>query len=572
MKPLRILFLTHSFNSLTQRLYVELTESGHIVSVEFDINEAVTLEAVRLFQPDLILAPFLKRAIPDAVWRHYLCWVLHPGIVGDQGPSALDWAILRGEKNWGVTLLQANAEMDGGAIWESVSFPMRLAKKSSLYRHEVTEAAVTVVERALNKLHTSFRPQPLADFPTQTRGSRRPLMRQEDRRIDWRCDETATILRKIHSADGSPGVLDELAGKNFYLFGAHAEKNLNGEPGKILGRNHHALCRATVDGAVWLTHLKQHAPGERHFKLPATLALPDPSFYLLQTSTWREIEYEEKGAIGFLHFDFYNGAMGPHACQRLQAAVKRACERPIRVLVLCGGPDFWGNGIDLNLIEAAESPADASWANINAMNDLVETILRAENIFTIAAMQGNAGAGSFFLALAADHVVARKGVVLNPHYKSMGNLYGSEYWTYLLPARVGWQKALEITQRRLPMSASAAVKMGLIDAVLDNDPQTFQTQVTEQAAFFAAEAKNFSLLQEKKYRRRLDESKKALATYRKEELEQMKRNFYGFDPSYHVARYNFVHKIRHSRTPFYLAQHRSNNKSESLANNSNNCS
>ena len=56
---------------------------------------------------------------------------------------------------------------------------------------------------------------------------------------------------------------------------------------------------------------------------------------------------------------------------------------------------------------------------------------------TVAALQGNAAAGGVFLALAADRVLARSGIVLNPHYRNMGNLYGSEYWTYLLPRRVG---------------------------------------------------------------------------------------------------------------------------------------
>ena len=41
------------------------------------------------------------------------------------------------------------------------------------------------------------------------------------------------------------------------------------------------------------------------------------------------------------------------------------------------------------------------------------------------------------LPLAADCVYAREGVILNPHYKTMGCLYGSEYWTYTLPRRVG---------------------------------------------------------------------------------------------------------------------------------------
>jgi putative two-component system hydrogenase maturation factor HypX/HoxX len=36
----------------------------------------------------------------------------------------------------------------------------------------------------------------------------------------------------------------------------------------------------------------------------------------------------------------------------------------------------------------------------------------------------------------------------------------------------------------------------------------------------------------------------------------MKLNFYGFDPSYHVARYHFVFKLPKSRTPLYLAAHR----------------
>jgi putative two-component system hydrogenase maturation factor HypX/HoxX len=54
--------------------------------------------------------------------------VVHPGIVGDRGPSALDWAIRRASANWGVTVLQANAEMDGGDdLGERRTFPMRVS-------------------------------------------------------------------------------------------------------------------------------------------------------------------------------------------------------------------------------------------------------------------------------------------------------------------------------------------------------------------------------------------------------------------------------------------------------------
>ena len=109
---MRILFLCHSFNSLSQRLFVELRDLGHEVSVEFDINDAVALQAVDSFAPDIVLAPFLKRAIPRAIWENRICLVVHPGPVGDGGPSALDWAILNGERDWGVTVLQAEEALD----------------------------------------------------------------------------------------------------------------------------------------------------------------------------------------------------------------------------------------------------------------------------------------------------------------------------------------------------------------------------------------------------------------------------------------------------------------------------
>ena len=37
----------------------------------------------------------------------------------------------------------------------------------------------------------------------------------------------------------------------------------------------------------------------------------------------------------------------------------------------------------------------------------------------------------------------------------------------------------------------------------------------------------------------------------------MHLNFFGFDPSYHVARYRLVHRTPHAWTPLHLARHRS---------------
>jgi len=554
---MRILFITHSFNSLTQRLYMELTRRGHEVSVELDVNDDVTREAVELFKPDLIVAPFLKRAVPEDIWKNHVCLIVHPGPKGDRGPSSLDWAVQDGADEWGVTVLQAAEEMDAGDIWATHRFPMRDGSKGSLYRNEVTRAAVQgVLEAVENFTKPGFKPMPLTDL-----SGWRDLVKQDQRTIDWAADTTQTVLRKIRAADGFPGVRDTVLGLECFLFDAHPDEILNGPPGEVIAQRHGAICRATVDGAVWITHLKERNEDERTFKLPAAMVLKDRLDGIPEASanhagiTWRDIWYEREGEIGYLYFPFYNGAMSTLQCQRLAEAVRETREDDAKILVLMGGHDFWSNGIHLNTIEAAASPADESWANINAMDDVCREILTLDGKLTIAAMHGNAGAGGVFLALCTDIVVAREGVIMNPHYKNMGNLYGSEYWTYVLPRR-GGEAAKSVMTNRLPVGTDEAMEKGLVDTVLPGLPREFSDGVRQYARSMAEASTVDGEIAKKQERRAADEAQKPLEEYRREELDRMKLNFYGFDPSYHVARYNFVFRVPHSRTPLHLAKHR----------------
>lgn len=580
---LRILLITHGFNSLTQRLHAELRDAGHEVSVEYDIADAVAEEAVALFEPDVVIAPFLKRAIPQSIWSRHLVLIVHPAVVGDRGPSALDWAISEGVARWGVTVLQAEAEMDAGPVWASASFAMRPATKASIYRNEVTEAALHAVSQALAKLPDwragNWQPRALAQIDNPP-GRLRPLMRQDGRRIDWQVDATATVLARIRAADGFPGVADDLFGHPCHLFDAHdgsdalSDAGRQAPAGAVVARCGPAVLRRTGDGAVWIGHVKR-GDSPHPFKLPATVAfadevacLPERLAPLLPAKAsdrvepirhdHAELRYRESedGKVGFLAFDFYNGAMSTRQCRALAEALHQVAARPLRVLVLEGGRDFWSNGIHLNTIEAADSPADESWANINAMNDACLAILEMTDRLTIAALRGNAGAGGCFLALAADRVWAREGVILNPHYRNMGNLYGSEYWTYLLPGRVGDEIASAIMRDRLPLLARRAADIKLIDACFGADQEAFAEDVARRARQLATDPQFDRLVAEKASRRAADEARKPLAQYREAELDAIRRNFYGFDPSYHVARYHFVLKSAQSWTPRHLARHR----------------
>src|SRR5215471_15502199 len=206
---MKILFLTTAHNSLSQRLSIELTELGHVVDVALAVSESAMLDAVGRHAPDLIIAPMLKQRIPEAIWTKHVCLIVHPGVKGDRGASSLDWAIMTGQTIWGVTVLQAAEEMDAGAIWASHNYALSdpSIAKSSVYRQQVTKAAVRGILEAVEKFQLrQFRPTPLDYSNADVIGCCRPTMRQSDRAIDWGQDSTKEIVAKINASDSTPGV------------------------------------------------------------------------------------------------------------------------------------------------------------------------------------------------------------------------------------------------------------------------------------------------------------------------------------------------------------------------------
>ena len=372
---MKILLVSSAFSGLTQRFYTELDDAGYIVSVELHLGDIPQLvKGVELFKPDLILCPFLTRKLPAEIYENYKCLIVHPGIEGDRGASSLDWAIQNGEAEWGMTLLEAQEEMDMGDIWAARTFPMRNTTKSSLFNREVTQAAVECLWEALTYFDApDFKPRPLDYKNPEVKGRLQATMKQQDRAIDWKKDKTDDILRRIRAADGSPGVLDEIYGQPVFLYNVHKEEHLKGKAGQIIATANHAICRATVDGAVWIGHLKPKLPsGEKGVKLPAAFVLKDylPTAYnagkkfsgLFSRSVQtididytregrklpcQEVWYQLDNRVAYVHSAFHNGGMSTDQCRLLLSVFRHVATLDIDVIVLMGGEDTWSNGISL---------------------------------------------------------------------------------------------------------------------------------------------------------------------------------------------------------------------------------
>jgi len=532
---MKILLLISAFNSLSQAIYTKLRDKGYSVGVVFAINEQQIRREIEDYSPKLILAPFLKSFISKDIYEKYPTYIFHPGPIGDRGSNALEYALLNDTKEWGVVIFRANKIYDGGDIVAFSNFIVRRTYKASLYRQEVIEASLKALEDFFNN-------------PKQVKQILNPLhlqFSQTMRTIDWEKDNTQTIISKIYLSDSFPGVLDEIIGVKCYLFGAYKEERLKGDIKEVLAKRDGAICLGTKDGALWITHLKE----PHRFKLPATYVLKNKISGIKEHrlslifdksyETFYEIGVEKRDNVSYLCFNFHNGAMNSQQCIRLKYAFEYLKENS-KVIVLIGGMDFFSNGIHLNILEDSKKQGEDGWSNINAMNDLIRSILEADEVVTIASLARNAGAGGVFMALACDYVVAKQDTVLNPHYKTIG-LSGSEYHTYTLAKRLGEELSNKLLSDALPISVEYAKKIGMIDKVIQ------KSNYYEELHSFSSSVYDEDFIWDKQDR--IEEDKELMDQCKRKELEKMYPEFWEKGSKFHSLRQEFVYKVCPKETP-----------------------
>ena len=194
-------------------------------------RDAEFLARLRALAPDVgvvvayghILAPELL-ALP----RHGMLNV-HPSLLPElRGAAPIEWAILNGLPQTGVTIMQMEAGLDSGPILLQIPHGIDPDITGGELSEHLSEMGAQALVEALALLETN---QLTPRRQDDSRASYAPKVTRETRHISW-SDPAARVARVIRAFDPAPGAWTVLDGREVKLFGARAAEG-GGTPGEI---------------------------------------------------------------------------------------------------------------------------------------------------------------------------------------------------------------------------------------------------------------------------------------------------------------------------------------------------
>jgi methionyl-tRNA formyltransferase len=173
-------------------------------------DDPAVLERLRAAPPDFVFSFYYRQLLPDAVILAASRGALnmHGSLLPRyRGRAPVNWAVLHGETETGVTLHYMVARADSGDIVDQMAVPILPDDTAAEVMRKVTVAAEIVLVRSLPALVAGTAPRhPQRIEPGQYFGRRGP----EDGRIDWQRPalEVHNLVRAV--APPFPGAFTDL--------------------------------------------------------------------------------------------------------------------------------------------------------------------------------------------------------------------------------------------------------------------------------------------------------------------------------------------------------------------------
>lgn len=195
------------------------------------IREPEFIETLRGIAPDAVVVAAYGQILPKEILTlpRFGCINIHASLLPKgRGAAPINWAVIRGETETGVTIMQMDEGMDTGAVLMQERVPIGPKDTAESLTEKLSVLGASMIAKALPLLEAGE----LVPAPQEhEKATMAPILKKEDGLIDWKL-AAAEIHNRVRGLSPWPGAYTYLDGKQLKLIETGVASG-GGEPGTI---------------------------------------------------------------------------------------------------------------------------------------------------------------------------------------------------------------------------------------------------------------------------------------------------------------------------------------------------
>jgi methionyl-tRNA formyltransferase len=208
-------------------------------------------EHFKALDADLAILAFVTLIVPDRILYapRYKSICFHPSLLPrHRGASAINWAIIQGDAETGVTWFWPDKGIDTGPILVQKSVPIgENDTVGSIYFNTLFPMGISTMVEAVDLIKSGNAPSIVQD---ESKATYEPPCRDEHAKIDF-AKPAREIFNLIRGCDPQPGAFASVGEKRLRLYEAGFSANRSdGEPGTIVTIDADGMKIALAGGAI----------------------------------------------------------------------------------------------------------------------------------------------------------------------------------------------------------------------------------------------------------------------------------------------------------------------------------
>ena len=222
-------------------------------------REAAFIEELRKLQPELIAVAAYGQILPSSILElpRFGCLNVHTSLLPKyRGAAPIQWAILNGDRETGVTIMKMDAGLDTGAIVSQAKTPIEPADTAETLHDRLAQLGAQLLTQSVpdyvsGKLKPQAQPAEGVVYA--------PKIKKEDGHLRW-SDSASNLYNRVRGLVPWPGAFTFMPAnpKPLLLKIWQAEAVAGaGQPGQVLRADKTGITVACGDGALRILSLQR---------------------------------------------------------------------------------------------------------------------------------------------------------------------------------------------------------------------------------------------------------------------------------------------------------------------------